>query len=241
MGVGLHLQISWNHNRVVGVLVMCVGSNLELRGTVMTPHCSRAFFHATNSRSITPPQKIYYMDNKDSSESHDAQVFWRELTAIDVEALLRIAAQIHPGLPESAEVFAERINLFPQGCLALVNTKTGILVGYAISHPIKYRQPPALDTLLGHVALGAEEYYIHDVAILSEYRGRGYARECIRKLFAVAARYRSVCLVSVYDTAAFWAGYGFLPVECDVKVAMKVKGYGHDAVYLERMTKITTE
>lgn len=169
-----------------------------------------------------------------TSDNHPARATWRPLTPTDVNDLLRVAERIHPSLPESADVFAERIKLFPSGCLALVDPATGSLVGYAISHLIKYRQPPDLDAMLGQITDEADQYYVHDVAILPEYQGCGYAREGIEKLFANAQGFDMMCLVSVYGTAGFWGKYGFEAVEGDAALKEKVKGYGDDAVYLER-------
>ena len=159
---------------------------------------------------------------------------WRKLSIDDIPNLIRIADKIHPSLPESFEVFAERVELFPSGCLALVEDGSSELCGYAISHPIRHRQPPALDSLLGGIAVDANQYYIHDLAILPQFRGHGFAQDCIEKLLAVASRFPTTCLVSVYGTAAFWRRSGFLSVETDEVLEKKLLGYGDDAMFLER-------
>ncbi|KAI1421582.1 hypothetical protein F5Y12DRAFT_696952 [Xylaria sp. FL1777] len=158
---------------------------------------------------------------------------WRQLAVSDIAALMRVADAIHTELPESDSVFAERVKLFPDGCLALV--ENGELCGYAISHPIRPRQPPLLDSLLGEISPEADQYYIHDVCVLPRLRGRGLAAQGINKLLAIAERYPSACLVSVYGTSPFWARYGFLPPDSiDEALSAKVRGYGDDAAYLER-------
>lgn len=163
-----------------------------------------------------------------------AKAAWRELSVNDIECLVRVADKIHPGLPESDEVFAERVKLFPEGCLALVEGEDDELCGYVISHPIRRRQPPALDSLLEEIAPDADQYYIHDLALLPKARGRGLAQECISKLFAIAKRFPTTSLVSVYGTAPFWGRFGFVPEEIDEVLKKKLLGYGDDATYLER-------
>jgi ribosomal protein S18 acetylase RimI-like enzyme len=158
---------------------------------------------------------------------------WRKMNVQDIEDLARIASKVHPGLPERDEVFEERIVLFPEGCFALVNPETTKLCGYVISHPIHYRQPPALDNLLWKLPEGLDQYYIHDLAILPEYQGHGYAKEIMEKLANVAKRYTTSSLVSVYGTSQFWAKFGFLLVESEVLKA-KLLDYGEDAIFLER-------
>lgn len=150
----------------------------------------------------------------------------------DVNGLLRVADEVHPDLPESDLVFAERVKLFPDGCLVLVEGNE--VCGYAISHPIRHRQPPALDSLLKEIAPDADQYYIHDLAILPKFRGRGLAAECVRKLLTVAERYPTTCLVSVYGTAPFWGRFGFVAEKVDTILSEKLLNYGDDATYLSR-------
>ena len=159
---------------------------------------------------------------------------WRELSPDDIKSLSRVADNIHPSLPESEEVFAERTKIFPEGCLGLVEDKSRELSGYVISHPIRRLQPPALDSLLGEIASDADQYYIHDLAILSKLRGRGLAQECIKALLPILQRYSTTCLISVYGTEQFWSRFGFIPVQVDDVLRRKLQKYGDDAVYLER-------
>lgn len=121
---------------------------------------------------------------------------WRELSLSDVKSVASVADNIHPDLPERDEVFAERIQLFPEGCLALSESRSNDLCGYVISHPISRLQPPALNSLLGAIAFEADQYYIHDLAILPRFRGCGFAQECMDKLSAIARRYPTTCLIS---------------------------------------------
>ncbi|MEM9964490.1 MAG: GNAT family N-acetyltransferase, partial [Asticcacaulis sp.] len=141
--------------------------------------------------------------------------------------LLREVRRIHTSLPERREIFAERLSLFPKGCLVL--ERDGRIVGYALSHPIKRFEPPALDTLLGQIAPEADDYYIHDVAIIPEARG-GQAERVVRHLLEIAADYESASLVSVYGTAGFWGRFGFEPVVQDM--TQKLAPYGDSAVYM---------
>jgi ribosomal protein S18 acetylase RimI-like enzyme len=158
---------------------------------------------------------------------------WRNLTSSDIEGLMRIADCVHPGLPESAQMFAERVKLYPEGCLAL--EEDGQICGYAISHPIRQHHPPALDSLLGEIAPDADQYYIHDVAILPRLRGRGLATECVDQLLVVAKRYPTTSLVSVYGTESFWSRFGFMPGPVGEEFREKLRDYGEDAIYLWRL------
>ena len=159
---------------------------------------------------------------------------WRRLAMDDIDGVQRVATEIHPDLPEKIEVFAERTKLFPEGCLALVDHESDELCGYAISHPVRRGQLPALNTLLLEPASFADTYYIHDIAILPKYRGLGHAQTGISRLLAVAQPYETTCLISVYGTSQFWSRFDFVEGEADEALKEKLLGYGDGAVYLER-------
>lgn len=161
---------------------------------------------------------------------------WRQLSVSDIAGVLRVADEIHPDLPEGDFVFTERVKLFPDGCLALIDGDE--VCGYAISHPIRHSQPPALDSLLGEIAPNADQYYIHDVAILPKFRGLGLARDCIEKLLEVAKRYPTTCLISVYGTTPFWARFGFVAEQVNDVLSEKLREYGEDASYLTRHNRL---
>lgn len=172
----------------------------------------------TESSTLSPPKP---------------KAVWRRLTESDIPSLFQIASAVHPSLPERPEVFSERIALFPEGCLALVDPVSNTLCGYAISHPILRQQPPALDSLLDEIAQGADQYYIHDLAILPEARGGGLAKEGVERLLDVGREFRLTGLVSVYGTDGFWDRFGFVRTKGG-GVQEKVREYGEDAVFMER-------
>ncbi|EMD92979.1 hypothetical protein COCC4DRAFT_139693 [Bipolaris maydis ATCC 48331] len=174
------------------------------------------------------------MDNTPPTRTLKAQ--WRVLSPTNLPNLSRIAATIHPGLAERDTVFSERITLFPAGCLGLFDEKSNTLYGYLISHPIRHQEPPELDSLLGEIAPDADQYYIHDLAILPGARGSGLAQKGVEKVLSTVAQvYKTSSLVSVYGTTSFWGKFGFeKPDVVSAKLSEKLLGYGDGAVYLER-------
>lgn len=163
---------------------------------------------------------------------------WRGMVASDLDGVLRLAERCHPGLPEARAVFAERLALFPGGCLVLA-VPDGI-GGYAVSHPIRAFVPPPLDSLLGALPADAYQFYIHDVVVAPEHRGTGAGDAAIRRLLAIAAAYPSAALVSVYGTAGFWSRFGFRPAE-DAGMAGRLRAYGPDAVFMVRANREAAE
>ena len=170
----------------------------------------------------------------EKNETVQNKAWWRELSVNDIKSVAGVADKIHPDLPESDQVFAERIQLFPEGCLGLSESNGNDLSGYVISHPIRRLQPPALNSMLGTIASDVDQYYIHDLAILPRVRGRGSAQKCMDKLSTITKRYPTTCLISVYSTERFWSRFGFVPVQVDDVLKKKLREYGDDAIYLER-------
>jgi GNAT superfamily N-acetyltransferase len=154
------------------------------------------------------------------------------MTDSDMVDVMRIADEIHRDLPEHEPVLRERLQLFPEGCLVLV--EKGDIGGYVVSFPIRRGKPPALNEMLGEIPRDADQYYLHDLAILPGFRGRGAASEGIAKILAVAERYPTTCLISVYGTVPFWGRFGFTPEPVDAAMEEKLRGYGADATYLTR-------
>jgi GNAT superfamily N-acetyltransferase len=214
--------VSWHWR---GAFQACQGTFTP--STSLTPHTLSpdSTTHTEESTGITAGAIIQVQ----------GKATWRKLSGDDIGGLVRVADEVHPELPESDAIFAERVRLFPEGCLALIDDESGELCGYIISHPIYNRQPPRLNRLLGDIASGADQYYIHDIAILLEVRGHGYAREIIETILSVAGRFPTTSLVSVHGTSSFRSRFGFKKLEkIDEALQTKSLDYGTSAVYLER-------
>jgi GNAT superfamily N-acetyltransferase len=167
------------------------------------------------------------------SSSNEGAGTWRPAAASDLLDIQRIGDQIHPDLHERPEVFAERLQLFPEGCFALVRNQQ--VVGYGLSHPWFLNSIPPLNQLLGSIPQSPECLLIHDVAVLPQARGHG-AGAILIGLTAELARKRGIpclALVSVYDTRPLWTRLGF-EVISDSPLTDKLKSYGQTARYMIR-------
>ncbi len=152
----------------------------------------------------------------------------------DLASLLRVATLVHPEHPEREAVFAERLHLYPAGCFVLASASS--LSGYVISHPWWFKEPPALDTLLGALPDEPTTYYVHDVALLPGARGGGNASCIIERLVAAARAngYTNISLVAVNNSVPFWERHAFRLVGDDALRA-KLQSYGADARYMARI------
>jgi ribosomal protein S18 acetylase RimI-like enzyme len=158
---------------------------------------------------------------------------WRRANISDLPAISAIAAQIHPDLPERPEVFAEKMRLYPDGCRALVADDE--VVGYGLAHPWKQHQVPPLDGFLDHLPADADCLYLHDVAVLPDFRG-GVARDYVAAIeeLARASGIAVLALVSVYATRPLWQRLGFQPITADAELRAKLASYGEGATYMLR-------
>jgi GNAT superfamily N-acetyltransferase len=151
----------------------------------------------------------------------------------DLPAVERVSDLVHPAYPEDVSVLAERHHLYPQGCLVLLGSK-GIL-GYAVSHPWLFGQPPKLNTRLERLPVPAETFYIHDVALLPEARGTGAGSAVVCRLAqqARANGLASLSLVAVNGSIGFWQKHGFDAV-ADTTITAKLLSYGEASRFMVR-------
>lgn len=126
------------------------------------------------------------------------------MTASDLPEVSRIAGLVHPDFPEDDAVFAERLALFPAGCLVL---PAG---GYLLAHPWTRGCPPALNSRLGALPARPDTLYLHDIALLPAARGRGAGEAALRRVEALARPFGEVSLVAVGGSAGFWGRMGFV-------------------------------
>lgn len=164
---------------------------------------------------------------------HAGNATWRPMAAGDLDAVKAMADRIHLDHPEDMAVFAERLALYPAGCH--VAQAGGALVGYALSHPWRYGEPPPLNTPLGAIPAAATTFYLHDIALLAEGRGKGLAGRIVAQLASHAEEegFGNLSLVAVNGSQLFWERCGFRPAMTDALRA-KLATYGDDAVLMRR-------
>ncbi|WP_234679061.1 GNAT family N-acetyltransferase [Bradyrhizobium monzae] len=158
---------------------------------------------------------------------------WRRAHAEDIEAISAIAAQIHPDLPERPEVLSEKMRLYPDGCRVLAAGDE--IAGYGLAHPWMQQRIPPLDRFLDRLPDAADCLYVHDVAVLPDFRGgttRAYVAE-IEEL-ARSSGIATLALVSVYGTRPLWERLGFQGIAPDAALRDKLLSYGASATYMLR-------
>jgi predicted N-acetyltransferase YhbS len=152
------------------------------------------------------------------------------MTENHIPGVMRVADEIHPELLEHEPAFRERLSLFPKGCMVLVDGEE--VGGYVVSFPVRHGKLPALNAVLGEIPQDADQYYLHDIAVLPALRGQGVAGDAIRQILELAKQYPTTCLISVYGTVPYWHRFGFVRGPVDAAMEEKLRGYGPGATYL---------
>jgi hypothetical protein len=161
---------------------------------------------------------------------------WRAMQVEDLPVISRIAEVVHPDFPEDDAIFAERLQLCPEGCFVLV--LGGKICGYLFSHPWKVLDVPALNTPLGQLPENPGTFYLHDIALLPEARSGGQTGPIIRHLVAQAEMkgFPEFSLVAVNGSQPFWNRNDFVDVDDD-RLRQKLLSYDSDARYMVRMLR----
>lgn len=132
------------------------------------------------------------------------------MTIEDVPVVCSIAMDIWSGYGESRAIYENKFRASPKGCYVYEDNND--IKGYVISHPSNILSPPQLNTPLAEVEVNC--WFIHDIVVLPECRGRGVGDEIIQKILTDNP---IVSLVACDDenvkTKEFWMRYGFEVVE----------------------------
>ena len=151
----------------------------------------------------------------------------------DLVRVNQIADIVHVNYPEDESVFAERRQMYPPGCQVLAANAR--LLGYIVSHPSMYAQPPALNSLLKRLPEQPTTYYIHDIALLPEARNEGHASQAVELVLRLAASAgcTNVSLIAVNNSTEFWRRHGFV-ITSEPSVDAKLESYGAGSFFMVR-------
>ena len=152
---------------------------------------------------------------------------WRPARAGDADAIAALAAAALGPYGESAQVYAERIALAPEGCLVL--EQGGAVLGHFISHPWPRGSAPEVDKLVGSLPAGSDCWHVHDAVISPDIRGGNLAGRALDMVAMTAAGrgFDRLSLIAVGGADRFWSRHGFAPAQANPPFAP-------DKVYMER-------
>lgn len=157
---------------------------------------------------------------------------WRDMEKRDLPMIGQIASICHPLFPEADDVLSEKFRLSPGTCLTL--SGEGKPVGYLLAHPYRLYNAPPLNRLLKTIPNDADTLYIHDLALLPDYRCGGWARKAVAIIKERGAQmsFKTLSLIAVNGAMGFWQKQGFRVVEPSLALSEKLKTYSNDATYM---------
>ena len=151
----------------------------------------------------------------------------------DIDAVIAIAAEVHPGYPEDAEVLTQKYAAFSEGCFAF--DVGGDVRGYALSHPWYAGKMPKLNQFIEALPGECDSYYLHDIALLPSAQGRGAAKALAELLATLAweSGFTVIQLCAVNGSASFWQRQGFEKIDAP-ELASTLASYGADVHFMSR-------
>ncbi|RZA36266.1 MAG: N-acetyltransferase [Lysobacteraceae bacterium] len=157
------------------------------------------------------------------------------MRADDLDAVLAVQAACYPpAMQEAAGVVLARMEAAGDTCV-VVEDGSGVC-GYLFAYPSRLGKVTPLGADF-EVAEDGDTLYLHDLSVVPRAHGRGLARGLTGYLLA-QARERglpSSALVSVQDSAGFWAALGYEPCATDCPEARAaLASYPGDACYMVR-------
>lgn len=166
------------------------------------------------------------------------QLKWRPMTESDLDYVEDIGKIVHPNVPESIDVYYNRLKLCPDGSFILENN--GKPLGYAVVHPWRMHTAPEINQIVDELPDVSKDsdacLFFHDFALLPDARGHGAPTTLVNNLFAMAkARgYKAIGLVSINGSSGYWNRYGFEKVHAEPgsELDLILDTYCPDAIYM---------
>ena len=158
----------------------------------------------------------------------------RMMEAADIRAVLRIQAVCYTELiPESDASLHAKLSASRSTCL--IASLEADSVGYLISLPWEFSNPPALNAETCRLPLSPDCLYLHDLAVMPSARTSGTGRALVETFLA---RLREsglgrASLVAVQNSAPYWERYGFRAVPQPEPLKSKLATYGKSVEYME--------
>jgi len=157
----------------------------------------------------------------------------RRMDEGDLDAVLAVQAVCYPpSMQEAAALLRTRLRSAPS--TALVACLDGAVCAYVFAYSSVLGRVTPLDAPFVP-APAADTLYLHDLAVAPHAHGRGLARRMVGCLLdgAAADGLRHSALVSVQDTRAFWASFGYREDGARPRCAA-LGSYPGRAIYMRR-------
>lgn len=154
----------------------------------------------------------------------------------DLDQIVDVQSKIYsPDLHEEYSFYANRLQLAPSSCWK-ASDQQGRIQGYLISYPWRGDNPPALGHALQALPEAADQWFIHDCALLPSAQGKGWSKQLLRHgvQFARTRGLRWSSLVSLGQARDYWQAQGYSVVQAQAEQADHLLAYGPQSCMMRR-------
>lgn len=158
----------------------------------------------------------------------------RMMAEADIHAVLEIQAVCYTAVaPESQESLHAKLSVSQSTCF--IASLEGTAVGYLISLPWEFSNPPALNAETCQLPVSPNCLYLHDLAVAPSARKLGTGRALVEAFLTQLRELDLGCasLIAVQNSAPYWERYGFRAVALSEPLKAKLSTYGEGIVYME--------
>lgn len=163
------------------------------------------------------------------------QTYLVQVKIDELESVLNIQQQCYSdAFLESRESFADKLRVSGH-CLGL--TDNGELIAYAIALPWTHLKELKLNSVGASESASTNCLYIHDIAVLPRYQGKGLAELLMRELAkkACLAGFSWIDLVAVQNSSSRWARMGF------INSVLSVASYGMNSIAMTLPIRLSVD
>lgn len=148
----------------------------------------------------------------------------RNISQNDISDVLYIQKSVYSSLlVETPESIQSKISTSPETCFLKISNNQ--IIAYCLAYPYAKYNIPSLNSLLNDLPLSTN-LFLHDLAVLPHYSGKGIASKILSHLFAVIPKmgFTSITLVAVQNSQSFWKKFGFRVAEGNYQHSSYGKG-----------------
>lgn len=154
----------------------------------------------------------------------------------DLDQVLSVQSKIYSAdLLEEHSFYVNRLQLAPASCWKACDQE-GNMQGYLISYPWKGKLPPALGVPLSALPDAADQWFIHDCALLPSAQGKGWSKKLLQYglQYARAQGLRWSSLVSLGSARAYWQAQGYAALTQNAEQQVQLQKYGPQSCMMQR-------
>lgn len=165
----------------------------------------------------------------------------RNMREADLPCVMQIQQQCYHEIePESLQAMQAKLHASPHTCFVaqIHQNAQGShrqIAGYMLVLPWRRHTLPALNASQCELPAQPDCLYLHDLAVMPEFRGYGVGRQLFKAFKAILQHTGFGCatLVAIQNSVSYWRRFGFAPVDASALLLETLSSYTSQARYME--------